>query len=135
MNYMFNVEVATHLKNVNEAIFIHNIAYWVFHNKANKQNFNNGYYWTYNTMIAYNELFPFWTYKQIRTIIKNLQSKNILLVSSFNKKKYDQTKWYTLNHSFTKAFYPEIHSKSTNDVKCPNGQMGKISMFTKKSDP
>lgn len=131
---MFNVEVATYLKNVNEAIFIHNIAYWVFHNKANNKNFNNGYYWTYNTQNAFVELFPFWTRNQIRTIIKNLQNKNILLISEFNKMKYDQTNWYTLKRGFTKKFYPEIHSESADNVNGEKSPMGKISTFTKKSD-
>jgi len=123
MNYSFDVDVATYLKNVNEAVFVHNIAYWILHNKANDTNFNDGYYWTYNTQQAFSELFPFWTRRQIRTIVDNLKSKNILIVNQFNKKNYDQTKWYTLNHSFTKEFYKEIYIESTNNA---NGQIGQF---------
>jgi len=134
LNYSFNVNVAIYLKNVNEAVFIQNIAFWILHNKANKTNFYDGYYWTYNTLDSFSEIFPFWTYDQIRTIIKNLEKKNILLTGSYNKKKYDKTKWYTLDNEFSKTYYPQIYLEPSKKVMWENPQMSKNNKSNQKSE-
>ena len=76
MEHNFNVEIAK-LYGVNVAIFLNNLLFWVHKNRANKQNFRDGNYWTYNTVEAYTEIFPYWSYDQIRTIIKKcIRMKN-----------------------------------------------------------
>ncbi len=79
---------------VEEAIMYSNIRYWCIKNKANKKHFNDGRFWTYNSIEAFCDLFPFWTEKQIRRILNNLIKKGYVKTGNYNKKGYDRTKWY-----------------------------------------
>lgn len=94
MNFDPNIAKAI---GVEEAIMFSNIEFWVEKNKSNNKQFKNGRYWTYNSLNAFSELFPFWTKKQIRRILNNLKEKGYIETSIFNKYKYDRTFWYTVN--------------------------------------
>lgn len=93
--YSFNVGFAQKY-GINEAIILNNLIFWIKKNKANNVNFYDGYYWTYNSAKAFKELFPFWTERQIRYILKSLEDKNIIKTGNYNKVKYDKTCWYTI---------------------------------------
>lgn len=80
---------------VEEAIMYSNIEFWVEHNKANGRNKHDGYFWTYNSMSAYGDLFPFWTHDQIRRILSKLEDGGYIKTGNYNEHKYDRTKWYT----------------------------------------
>jgi hypothetical protein len=96
MTYNFDSELATEY-GVNEAIFIHNIFFWVFNNEANNRNFHKGRYWTYNTKKAFLKHFPFWTYEQVKGIVKKLTDCGVLLTDNFNENSWDKTLWYSLS--------------------------------------
>jgi hypothetical protein len=85
---------------VEEAIMYSNIKYWVKINKVNERNFKDGYYWTFNSMRAFSELFTFWTEKQIKRILENLEKSGLIKIGSYNKTKYDRAKWYTSINKF-----------------------------------
>lgn len=91
------------------AVFLDTIAYWVKRNAANKQmhNFHEGRYWTYNSLDAYTKMFPGWSIQNIRTIIKNCVKNGLLLVGNFNKKSYDRTGWYSLSDKAIE-YYPGL---------------------------
>jgi hypothetical protein len=95
MEYGFNLEIAEKLS-VNEAIFLKNIGFWIAKNTCNKKHFKDGHYWTYNSIVSFKALFPFWTEKQIYTIIQKLLDKKIIKKGNFNKIGYDRTLWYTI---------------------------------------
>ena len=109
MNYVFNAEIARKF-GVNEAIFIQHLYWWQEKNKADNRNFYtteisrpNGEktqvsgYWTYNSMKSFTEIFPFWTHRQIQTIIESCRAKEIIYTTQLNRKKYDKTLWYLLS--------------------------------------
>lgn len=81
---------------VNAAVIYQNIAFWVEKNRANNKHLHEGRYWTYNSMRAFEELFPYLTQKQIRTAIDKLIDCNLIVAGNFNKAGYDRTKWYSL---------------------------------------
>lgn len=81
---------------VDQAIVLKNMRFWLDHNKANKTNVHDGYYWTYNTAQAFAELFPYWTSNKIQKLLKKMESDGIIITGRYNKKQYDKTKWYTL---------------------------------------
>lgn len=93
MNYNFDTSVAKEY-GVNEAIMIANFQFWIKKNKANGDNFYDGHYWTYNSISAFKELFPFWTEQNIKTILKHLKEKGILISGNYNENKYNHTNWY-----------------------------------------
>lgn len=83
---------------VNEAIFIHNIFFWISHNEANNKHYYEGRFWTYNTKKAFAELFPFWTYEQVKKIIQKLSKEEVLLRGYFHENTWDRTTWYSLSN-------------------------------------
>ena len=60
MDYSFNAEIAQ-IYGVDEAVFIHNLYWWIAKNEANGRHYYDGRTWTYNTMKAFSTLFPFWS--------------------------------------------------------------------------
>nr|DAH04562.1 MAG TPA: Replication initiator A family protein [Caudoviricetes sp.] len=93
--HMFDQQIAKEY-GVNAAIIFQNLAYWIEHNRANETNFHDGRYWTYNSVRAFAELFPYLTDKQIRGALKKLEEGGMILVGNYNKSAYDRTRWYAL---------------------------------------
>ena len=95
MQFSFNSEVAKEY-GVDEAIMLENIRFWILKNKANKKHEYDGEYWTYNSTRAFEEIFLFWTKRQIERILKSLQVKGLIKTGNYNKVAYDRTRWYAL---------------------------------------
>ena len=127
MKYMFDIEIAK-LYGLNEAIFIQNLYWWLQKNKIDNRNFHtaevinsNGDtiqfsgYWTYNSMRSFVDVFPFWTQRQIRTVVKSCRDKNIIYVARFNREKYDKTLWYTLAQNIVEILNTETNKSNPSD--------------------
>lgn len=95
MIHSFDVAVAT-AHGVECAIMLANIEFWVAKNKANRKHFHKGRYWTYNSVKAWAELFPYWNPDKVRRVLEKLEEKGLILSDNFNPSPYDRTKWYTL---------------------------------------
>lgn len=93
MIYSFDADVAKEY-GINEAVMIANFQFWISKNKANGKNFIDGHYWTYNSNKAFQELFPFWSAKTIRTTLDHLKTRGILITGNHNTKTYDRTLWF-----------------------------------------
>jgi len=94
MLYSFDTDHAKEY-GVDEAIMLHNILFWIAKNKANRQHMHEGKFWTYNSAKAFSDLFPFWNPQKVRRILISLEKQGAIVVGNFNKKGYDQTKWYS----------------------------------------
>ncbi len=105
MNHNFNVEIAIKY-GVCEAILLENIAFWIIKNKASERHYYDGSYWTYNSTRAFNELFPYWSNKQIERIIKSLISNNLIKTGNYNSSLYDRTQWFAFT-DIGNSIYPE----------------------------
>lgn len=77
------------------AIFVHNVVYWVEKNAANRVNFHDGRYWTYNSAEALGEMYPLWSRDQIKRLIKRCSDLGLLILGDYNSDRRDRTKWYT----------------------------------------
>lgn len=108
MNFVFESKVAE-IVGVDGAIMLQNISYWIAKNRANNKHYYDDNYWTYNSLPAFEKLFPFWSQKQISRILKNLIDDGYLISGNYNKQTYDRTKWYAITEKGTSIF--------------PNGQM------------
>ena len=118
MNHSFNIEVAKNA-GVDGAIVIENLYYWLLKNKANKKHYHDGTYWTYNSIKAFEELFPYWSAKQLSRILNNLERDGFIKTGNYNKAAYDRTKWYTLTEK-SLVFYKENYStyKKQLELQC-----------------
>ena len=93
MEHSFDVEVAQKY-GIAEAVLLNNITFWIAKNHANEEHFYEGRYWTFNSIKAFGELFPYLSEKQIRHALNHLIEENVLITGNFNQKSYDITLWY-----------------------------------------
>ena len=104
-----------------EAIFLDSIVHWYRVNRAEGRNFRDGRWWTYNTIKAFDALFPWWSSKQIRRIIDSCKSQGALLTGDYNQDRRDRTVWYTPSDKVLELYGLAETDKSI----CPDGQMQK----------
>lgn len=117
-DHHFNVEVAKEC-GVNASILFTNIYFWVEHNRANGANFHDGTYWTFNSMKAFSELFPYLSQKQINTALKKLEDEELIATGNYNKLPFDRTKWYSVTkkgYSFMQKGEIPIDQKGDMDL-------------------
>ena len=96
MQHHFDVDLAAKY-GIAEAILLNHLEYWIEHNRANRKNFFEGRYWTFNSNKALKEIFPYLSEKKIRNARKNLQDAGLILTGNVNKSAYDRTLWYAFS--------------------------------------
>jgi hypothetical protein len=82
---------------VREAVILNSLIFWIAKNKANKLNVHDGRTWTFNSVKAMAELFPYLSAKQVRTSIIKLVDAGAIMKGKYNKNVYDNTSWYALS--------------------------------------
>ena len=96
MQHHFDVDLAVKY-GVTEAIILNHFEYWIELNKSNEKNYYEGRYWTFNSMKAFSEIFPYLSLKKIRNALKHLQDEGLILTGNFNRSSYDRTLWYAFS--------------------------------------
>ena len=92
----FNIEAARRF-GVDGAVLLQGMAVWISKNRANERHFHDGRWWTYNSKAALARLFPFWTEKQLRRIVKALNEEGALLLGNYSDGSFHNTTWYALS--------------------------------------
>jgi hypothetical protein len=93
--HYFDTEVAKRY-GVNCAVLLQNLWHWVRKNEANNKHFHDGFYWTYNSTKAFQELFPYLSQRQIETALKKLRDEDVIKTGNYNVVAYDRTLWYAI---------------------------------------
>ncbi|WP_227521994.1 hypothetical protein [Bacillus solitudinis] len=83
---------------LNQAIILQQSHYWL--QKSQKKHDNK--LWFYKTHDDWCAELPFWSKSTIRRTISELERDKLLITDNFNSKKYDKTKWYTINYPYLK---------------------------------
>ena len=91
---------------VNEAIFLHNLQFWIMKNRSNKKNLFEDRTWTYNSYNAYVDLFPFWTKRQIRYVVQNLVEIGVIITRQEQGYNQNDGLYYAFKNE--SDFLPEI---------------------------
>lgn len=113
MSYQFDVDVAMAV-GVEAACVFQNIAYWCSYNITNNKNYYDGNYWTYNSAKAFEKQFPFFNARKISRLLDSLKEAGLIDVGSYNKQKYDRTKWYAVTTKGWQLLENTHLSKMTN---------------------
>lgn len=79
---------------LNAAVIYQNIVFWTAKNLANDKHCHDGCVWTYNSVRAWTDLFPYLTENQIRTALAKLVDAGLVVEGNYNKIRADRTKWY-----------------------------------------
>lgn len=92
-------ELVRVLGDLNEAVILNQLNYWIEINKKAEKNLHDGKYWVFNTYQTWKETdFDFWSTDTIRRTLTRLENKGIVLTANYNKLKIDKTKWYTIDY-------------------------------------
>ena len=93
MTHSFDIGIAEKV-GVNSAIIYSNILFWSMKNKANGKHLYDDLYWTYNSVKAWKELFPYLGESAIKTALKKLEDNGFIVSGEHNTNRYDRTRWY-----------------------------------------
>ena len=130
--HCFSVVAAQEL-GVAAATMLHHLCFWCEKNASDGINFKDGRYWTYCSYKGLAELFPYFSAKQIRTLLAKLEKDGCIVSGVYNKKSYDKTKWYSVTEkgfSLERASYLSeslleslsAQPRMEDESLCPNGQ-------------
>lgn len=105
--------LAVALKNINEAIILQQVQYWV--NRS--ENEYAGRKWVYNTIEQWKDQFPWLSERAIRTRFNSLIEKGVIITSNFNRAKFDRTKWYTIDYDKLNSLIENQNNVENLDMK------------------
>lgn len=113
-----NTDLALVLGDLNEAIVLNQLNYWLEINKKAEKNLVDGKYWVYNSYSDWRiNNFPYWSEKTIQRAFTRLENKGVVLSANYNKLAIDKTKWYTIDTEKLQELVDEFNSdedKMTN---------------------
>lgn len=121
--HFFDVNIAKEY-GVHCAVVFQHIWHWVKKNEANETNYYDGKYWTYNSIKAFGDLFPYLSKKQIETALKKLRDEGLIETGNYNVVRYDRTLWYAVTEK-GKSILMYGENRFSNDVES-NSQIGEI---------
>lgn len=124
-----------------EAVLIQNLHFWVAHNYANGKHKHDGRTWTYNSVHAFEALFPYLSYKQIRTSLEALITLDVLVRGYYSTNPADRSSWFAFTDEFlAENPLPERAVPATKKTppsapqgKCPSALQGTPSAQEGKS--
>lgn len=95
---IINTDLALVLGDLNEAIVLNQLNYWLEINKKADKNFIDDRYWVYNSYSDWKANdFPYWSEKTIQRTFTRLENKGVVVSANYNKLAIDKTKWYTID--------------------------------------
>lgn len=106
MEHSFNTNIAKEY-DVYTAILLNNLKFWTLNNLANQKKIHDGLCWTYNTIQAFCDIFPYWTRHQLEHLLSKCEKNGLIISGNYNDHKYDRKKWYALTAKAYRLF-PEL---------------------------
>lgn len=104
MIHSFDSRVALRL-DIESAIIVHNLAFWIKKNISNDKHFFEGSFWTYNSSRAWAELFPYMSQDKIKRRLLRMEKLGLIKSGNFNQIPFDRTKWYTITANWLLDIY------------------------------
>ncbi len=115
---IINTDLALVLGDLNEAIVLNQLNYWLGINSKAGKNFIDDRYWVYNSYSDWKAKdFPYWSEKTIQRTFTRLENKGVVVSANYNKLGIDKTKWYTIDTERLQELVDEFNSdedKMTN---------------------
>lgn len=145
-SHQFDTEIARQV-GVNAAVIFQHIVFWCEKNAANEVNLREGRYWTYNSMAAFQDLFPYLSFSQIRSALAKLEEAGLILSGEFNEDRWLRRKWYCVKSQMHLSNFANASAKNRNSYKdtdnrtqivntdsAPIAREADLSLFPEESD-
>lgn len=117
---IINTDLALVLGDLNEAIVLNQLNYWLGINKKAGKNFIDDRYWVYNSYSDWKAKdFPYWSEKTIQRTFTRLENKGVVVSANYNKLGIDKTKWYTID---TEKLQELVDKFNSDENKMTNRQ-------------
>lgn len=95
--------LAVALGNVNEAIILQQIQYWLRNPKSGRIG-EDGRKYVRDTFDEWQAQFPWLTTRSIKNLINDLKKREIVLTTNLNKSSFDRTQWYSIDYEKLNQF-------------------------------
>lgn len=93
--HTINPQIAS-LIGESESILLNQLEYWI--SKCGRDIDNLDGKWIYNSYKKWSEQFTYWSTSKIRRTIKSLENIGLIKSTKVNSKKWNQTKWYSIDY-------------------------------------
>lgn len=100
-----------------EAALLQQITFWITVNEDKGKNKHDGYYWTYNTIEAWQEELMLWHKNTIANALTRLEKMGLIVVGNYNKMKQDRTRWFRIDAVVYAALVEEIRSDRAEKIQ------------------
>jgi len=87
--------------------FLDNIYKWMMYNLKHNQGIEEGKVWTFESLELMQSYMPWFSVDQLRRLKAKCIDEGLIIIANHNKRKYDQTLWYTLT-SQAIEYYPDL---------------------------
>ena len=94
--HLFSCEL-TKFVGKNESILLNQINYWLSKSGREIRGLNGK--WIYNSLNEWHKQFNYWSLSTLRRTIKSLEKSGILISKKINAKKWNHTKWYSIEYN------------------------------------
>ena len=113
---------------LNEALVLQQFHYWL----QRSQHEHDGRKWIYNTFEVWQQQFPFWSVRTIKTVIGNLEKTGLVLTGNYNAHSWDRTKWYSIDYDKVRAL--ELSTPASSIVQHLHDGLGNLRLM-QQADP
>ena len=94
--HTINPQIAS-LIGESESILLNQLEYWILKCGRNIENLDGK--WIYNSYKKWSEQFTYWSTSKLRRTIRSLENLGLIKSAKVNAKKWNQTKWYSINYN------------------------------------
>ena len=95
-----------------ESILLNQIDYWLSKSGKSVDNLNGK--WIYNSHKEWLKQFSYWSLSKLRRTIKSLENLGLIISVKVNSKKWNQTKWYSIDYEKYAELFKREYLKSSN---------------------
>ena len=123
-NYTFTIKNSmAKALGIDSTLVLQQIQFWTIH--CGKKIKNEKGLWIYNSLEEWHKQFSFWSLSKLRRIIKSLEKQRLVISKKINSKKWNQTKWYSINlNEYSKLVDADnLSDKKRTDRFVQNEQM------------
>ena len=117
-SHCFNVELAK-LVGLEEAIILQHLYWWYQHNRFNPEMLRDGMVWVFRSVKEMRENFPYLSDGNIRTAIKHLVEKGLVVRGDYSERSMNKAIWYALTDSAIRLF--DIQETANPFIDSQNG--------------
>jgi hypothetical protein len=115
--HTINPQIAS-LIGESESILLNQLEYWI--SKCGRDIDNLDGKWIYNSYKKWSEQFTYWSSSKLRRTIKSLEKLGLIKSTKLNAKKWNQTKWYSIDYSEYYKLLGITNSTSSNTSTADN---------------